>query len=114
MRECKNLESQQPDYSKYAELKELPTGWLQLLRSMDCLKFAITAIVVIAIAAFQKNPEAEVVTAIAWAAIAGIVFALGVANVTRRQNNGETSTNPTKNPPKLGNARSHQGKHRPA
>jgi hypothetical protein len=55
-----------------------------------CLKFAITAIAVIAIAAFQKNPEAEVVTVIAWAAIAGIVLALGVANVTRRQNNGET------------------------
>jgi hypothetical protein len=114
MRECNDLEPQQPDYSKYAELKELPSGWLQLLRSMDCLKFAITAIVVIAIAAFQKNNAAEVITAITEAAIAGIVLALGVVNVTRRQSNGETFTNPTKNPPKPGNARSHQGKPRQA
>lgn len=114
MREQNDLGIQQPDYNKYAELKELPSGWMQLLRSMDCLKFAITAIVVIAVAAFQKNHEALAVVSIACGAIAGIVLVLGVENVTRRQSNGETFTNPTKSTSKPGNARGYQGKPRQA
>lgn len=92
-------ENHQPDYRKYAEMRELPPGWLQLLQGMDCSKFSITAVVAIAIAAFQKNQEAWVITSIALAAIVSIVLALGVVNVTRRHSNGETFTNPTKNPP---------------
>jgi hypothetical protein len=114
MRECDDLGIQQPDYSKYAELRELPPGWQQLLRSMDCLKFAIVMIGAIALAVIHQNLEAWVTALIASAAIAGIVLALGVVNVTRSQNHGETFTNPTKKPSELGNARSHQGKPRTA
>lgn len=38
MRECNDLEPQQPDYSKYAELKELPSGWLQLFSKHGLLE----------------------------------------------------------------------------
>lgn len=114
MREFKELGINQPDYRKYAEIKELSPGWLQLLQGMDCLKFAITGIVVIAIAAFYKNHEAVVLTTIASVAIAGIVLALGVAHVQRSVRNGETFTNPTKSSLESRNDRGNKGKSRTA
>lgn len=114
MRERSGLETQQPDYSKYAEIKGLPQGCLQLLDGMDGSKFAITAIIVVTITAIQKVNDAIIIATMVLAAIVGIVLVLGVVSVTRRESNGETFTNPTKNPPKPGNARGHQGKPRTA
>lgn len=104
MRELDDFTVNQPDYSKYSDLKELKPGWMQFLQSMDCSKFAMTGIVVVAIAAFQKITESQITATITYAAITGIV-ALGVVSVTRRASNGETFTNPAKGPLEPGDVR---------
>lgn len=100
MREFVDPNFNQPDYSKYADLKKrLKPEWLQFLQSMDCPKIAIIGIVIIAMTAIQKISESQVMAYMAFAAFSNIALLGVVKNVTRRNSHGETFTNPTQNPP---------------
>jgi hypothetical protein len=76
-----------PDYSKYAGLEELPSGWWQFLSSPNVYNLGIVAIMLIALRCSE-----------AWispVAIVGIVGLGVVSALERRWINGATTTEPT-------------------